>query len=204
MPGDRMITKPDLSRTVESRAHQDRCCGDLMRLAQEGDRAAYSRLLGEIVPLLRCAIRQKRSFLQPADIEDILQNILLAVHKSRATYDPERSFLPWLFAIARNQIAESARRYARRAVNEVNVAEIPETYSSDATKNDTEAYGDGEALKAALCTLPVGQQRAIEMLKLKEMTLKEAAAASGMTIAALKVSVHRAMLVLRKALRAEA
>ena len=199
-----MIAKPDFSRIPETRNLQDQCYDELMRLAQEGDRTAYSRLLSEIAPLLRQAVRHKRSILRPQDIEDVVQNILLALHRGRATYDPARPFLPWLFAIARNQIAESARRHARRARYEIAVAEIPETFSSAATKNDTETYGDTEALRAAICTLPTGQQRAIELLKLKEMTLKEAEVASGVTIAALKVSVHRAMLALRKALNAEA
>ncbi|MBI2737110.1 MAG: sigma-70 family RNA polymerase sigma factor [Rhodospirillales bacterium] len=171
-----------------------------MRLAQGGDRAAYKRLLEEITPRLRRMVQRNRAFLQPQDIDDLVQNILLALHSARATYDPCRPFLPWLMAIARNQIADGARRYARRVANEVIVWEVPETFSGNGAKSHDEAYGDREALSIAIGALPRGQRRAIEMLKLKEMTLKEAAAASGMSVPALKVAVHRAMRALRKAL----
>ncbi len=71
---------------------------------------------------------------------------------------------------------------------------------------ETEAdnYGDPQALRRAIADLPEAQRRAIDMLKLKEMTLKQAAAASGMSITALKVATHRAMRALRKALASEA
>lgn len=174
-----------------------------MQQTQAGNRAAYAQLLCEITPLLRQAVRQRRSFLKPEDAEDILQNILLALHKGRAAYDPDRSFLHWLFAIARNQIADSARRYVRRVSQEISVADIPEAHVSSPMKIDSKAFGEDEALKSAIGDLPASQQRAIEMLKLKEMTLNEAAAASGLTKSALKVSVHRAILTLRKALSAE-
>lgn len=185
-------------------AESDRSLADLMRLAQEGNASAYARLLREITPILRAAVRQRRAFLQPHDVDDLVQNVLLALHSVRATYDPFRPFLPWLMAIARNQIADGARRYARRAANETIVEQVPETFSGDGTNSYDEVYGDPEALRAAIGTLPSGQRTAIEMLKLKEMTLKEAAAASGMSVAALKVAVHRAVQALRRTLGAEA
>lgn len=189
---------------MDTRAHEDRCLADLMGSAQKGDSAAYRRLLEEITPLLQRTVRRKRAFLQRQDTDDIVQNILLAVHSARATYDPRRPFLPWLMAIVRNQIADSARRYSRRVANETIVDEIPETFSGDGAKGYDEAYGDQEALNIAISVLPRGQRRAIEMLKLKEMTLKEAAAASGMSVPALKVAVHRAMRALYKALSGRA
>src|SRR5258707_1252779 len=152
---------------------------DLMRLAQDGDANAYGRLLCEITPLLRASVRRSRPFLQPTDIDDLIQAILLAIHAVRATYDPARPFLPWLMAVARNQIAEGGRRYARRAGRE---EPLPETFSDTETNMEDEAYGDPQALRLVVAALPPAQQRAIEMLKLKEMTLKEAAAASGMSI----------------------
>jgi len=185
---------------MNDRAEQDRL-SDLMRLAQDGDAEAYARLLREITPLLRVAIRRTRSFLQPQDVDDLLQMILLAIHAVRATYDPARPFLPWLMAIARNQIAEGGRRHARRSGRE---EPLPETFSDTEANIIDESYGDPEALRRAIAGLPLAQQRAIEMLKLKEMTLKEAAAATGTSIAALKVATHRAMRALRKALLSEA
>jgi RNA polymerase sigma-70 factor (ECF subfamily) len=189
---------------MDTREQEDRCFADLMRLAQKGDGAAYVRLLQEITPLLQQAVRRKRAFLPPQDIDDLVQNILLALHSVRATYDPCRPFLPWLMAIARNQIADGARRYARRGANEAVVEQVPETFSDGGANRYDEAYGDQEALSVAIAALPRGQRRAIEMLKLKEMTLKEAAVASGVSVAALKVAVHRAMRTLRETLSGKA
>lgn len=189
---------------MDTDAQRDRCLADLMRLAQGGNTAAYARLLQEVTPLVRGAVRQRRAFLQLHDVDDLVQNILLALHSVRSTYDPSRPFMPWLMAIARNQIAEGARRHARRAAKETTVEHVPETFSDDRTNIIEEIYGDPEALRAAIGALPPGQRTAVEMLKLKEMTLKEAATASGMSIAALKVAVHRAVRMLRKTLGAEA
>jgi RNA polymerase sigma factor (sigma-70 family) len=185
---------------MDDRAEKDRL-SDLMRRVQDGDAEAYVRLLREITPLLRATIRRTRAFLQPHDVDDLLQMTLLAIHAVRATYDPARPFLPWLMAIARNQIAEGARRYARRAGRE---EPLPETFSDTEANMVEESCGDPEAMRRAIAVLPTAQRRAIEMLKLKEMTLKEAAAATGMSIAALKVATHRAMRALRKVLLSEA
>ena len=175
----------------------------LMRTAQAGDRDAYSALLFALLPLLREAVRHRFPFLQPHDIDDLVQDILLSLHASRATYDPSRAFLPWLGAIARNRMADSARRYARRRAHEVATEQPLETFPADAANSSATGYGDSQALGQAMAALSPGQRQAIELMKLQEMSLKEAAAATGMTIGALKVSVHRAMAALRKALGAK-
>lgn len=175
----------------------------LMSAAQRGDQRAYRRLLQDITPRLRNFVRSRRPFLQPADIEDMVQDILLSLHAVRATYDSSRPFMPWLFTIAHHRLVDGARRYARRAVHEVQVESPPVTFS-DAEPNTTgEAYRGTEALERAVRALPPGQRKAVEMLKLREMSLKEAAASSGTSVAALKVSVHRAIGALRKRLTKE-
>lgn len=175
-----------------------------MRAAQEGDSNAYLLVLREITPLLRRTVHQHRNFLQSSDVEDLVQDILLSLHSVRATYDPARPFLPWLMAIARNRMADGARRHVRRAANEVSVAEYPETFTDEPTNSLGDGYRDPEALRQAIGGLPHGQRQAIEMLKLREMSLKEAASATGMSIVALKVAVHRGMTALRKVLSVEA
>ena len=186
---------------TESR-DQDQRLARLMRSAQDGDAAAYASLLNEIVPLVRQTIRRRFTVLQPQDVEDLVQDVLLSLHAARPTYDPGRPFLPWLTAIMRNRMADGARRYARRAANEVACDPLPETFAADGTKMLTESYHDGQALTQAMAALPPGQRRAIELLKLREMSLKEAAAVSGTSVGALKVAVHRGIAALRKALGA--
>jgi RNA polymerase sigma factor (sigma-70 family) len=191
---------PANGRLVDDSQERDRRFANLMRSAQTGDRQAYAQLLAELIPLLRRVVRRQRSFLKPQDVEDLLQDTLLSLHEVRATYDPDRPFLPWLMAIARNRVADGARRYISRSAHEILIDQPPETFSTDDPNTIGEGYGDPEALRLAMETLPKGQRQAIEMLKLREMSLKEAAIHSGLTVAALKVAVHRGMHALRKML----
>jgi RNA polymerase sigma factor (sigma-70 family) len=173
----------------------------LMRAAQAGDAEAYVQLLHEITPRIRRIVRRRRGRVPGTeDVEDLVQDILLSVHAVRATYDPQRPFMPWLLAITRNRLADSARRYARRSAHEVPVEDSTVTFSQESPNLTTEAYGDAEALSQAVRALPHGQRKAIEMLKLGGLSLKEAAAASGTSIGALKIATHRAMNALRKTL----
>lgn len=181
----------------------DQALATLMQAAQAGDAQAYVRLLEKIMPRLRQVVRSQRRFLNADDIEDLVQDVLLSLHAVRATYDPRRPFSPWLMAITRNRLADGARRHGRRAAHEVQVGQVenvPVTFSDEGANIDDDRYHDPEALRRAIRDLPPGQRTAIEMLKLREMSLKEAAAASGTSIGALKVSVHRAIAALRKAL----
>ncbi|MBA2411002.1 MAG: sigma-70 family RNA polymerase sigma factor [Gammaproteobacteria bacterium] len=174
----------------------------LMKAAQEGDRVSYDCLLRKLVPKVRNAVRVQRSYIRPVDIEDIVQDVLLSVHAVRATYSPERPFAPWLAAIVRNRVADSGRRYVRLKSAEQAAEGFYETFSPDET-NTTNENGseDGEALLHAIASLPAGQRRAVELVKLREMSLKEAAHESGMSVASLKVSVHRAIKALRTRLK---
>ena len=174
---------------------------ELMRRAQAGDAEAYVELLQNITPRLRRVVRRQRFFLAEEEIEDLVQDTLLSLHSVRATYDPARPFMPWLLAIARNRLADGARRYSRTEAKEIGIEDIAVTFSAEDTNTSAEVYGDPDALRQAIRALPAGQRDAIEMLKLREMSLKEASAASGMSIGALKVATHRAMNALRKLLK---
>ena len=172
----------------------------LMQAAQAGDAQAYVRLLKVITPRLRQIVRRQRCFVRAEDIEDLVQDILLSLHAVRASYDPRRPFMPWLMAITRNRLVDRARRYGRRAAHAVHVENVPVTFSDEGANIESGRYRDPEALRQAIEHLAPAQRAAIEMVKLREMSLKEAAATTGTSIAALKVSVHRAMATLRKAL----
>jgi len=173
----------------------------LMRAAQSGDAAAYARLLHDLTPRIRRVIARQRGFVGAEEVEDLLQDVLLSLHAVRATYDSSRPFMPWVLAIVRNRLVDGARRYARSSGREVHLDDV--TFLEPATNLDQEGPRDVEALRRAMGTLPDGQRRAIELLKLQELSLKEAAAVSGSTVGALKVATHRAMVALRKALGAK-
>jgi RNA polymerase sigma factor (sigma-70 family) len=189
---------------VDRSAQNDRRLADLMRLAQDGDKTAYAKLLGAVTPLLRKVVRQRYSFLQPSDIEDIVQEILLSLHVARATYDPARPFLPWVMAIARNRMVDAARRHTRRSAHEVADERLLETFMDDGANISMSTYGDPEALRQAIRALPRGQRQAVELLKLHELSLKDAADVTGMSTSALKVAMHRAVRTLRMVLSNEA
>src|SRR5262245_24504855 len=178
----------------------DRVLATLMRSAQLVDGRAYAQLLTEITPRLRRVIRRQRRFFNPSDVEDLVQDILLSLHAVRATYDPERPFMPWLLSIARNRLVDAARRYWRGTANEVQVEIWPVSFVYDAPNTEGEIYRDPESLKQAIQKLPHRQREAIELLKLREMSLKDAALATGTSVGALKISVHRAVANLRKTL----
>jgi RNA polymerase sigma-70 factor (ECF subfamily) len=191
---------PEAQAMKEPEARGDRFAR-LMRLAQDGDRPSYEELLREIAPLIRQMIRRRESFpLPPQDVEDLVQDVLLSLHTARATYDPSRPFMPWIAAIVRNRVADGARRAVRLRGNEVAVDRLPETFSADET-NRQEAFGDAATLRSAITSLPGGQRQAMELLKLREMSLKEASIVSGMTVGALKVAAHRGIRSLRAKLK---
>jgi len=185
---------------ADPRAEQDRRWSEWMVLAQDGDATAYQSLLVEVVPLVRAIVGKRIN--DPDKIEDVVQEVLVSVHKNRHTYDPALTFRPWIGTIAQRRTVDALRTMYRQGAREMLVDEYPETFLSDETNTlpeDDLVFALGDELKRALDTLPAGQRTAVELLKLREMSLKEASEASGMSVAALKVAMHRAL----KSLRAE-
>lgn len=164
-----------------------------MARAQAGDRDAYRALLDDIGPQVLAFVRRRRR--DPAAAADLYQEILLAVHRARQTFDPTRPFDPWLFGIARHVAADQTRRLARRGRWEVVVDDVP----------DTAVTAEGlppAAIAEALRALPPTQREAVELLRLEGLTLEDAAARTGATPGALKVRLHRAYRLLRRLLDA--
>lgn len=171
----------------------------LMARSQAGDRAAYEALLRDLLPYLRAMARQRLR--DPGDVEDAVQDILVTLHSIRHTYDPQRPFRPWIATIARRRIVDHLRVRMRRAGRESVIDDVPETFLAMPAKEMRDA-GAERRLREALATLPPGQRQAVELLKLKDMSLKDASAATGLTVGALKVAMHRALRSLRRALGA--
>jgi RNA polymerase sigma factor (sigma-70 family) len=175
----------------------------LMARAQDGDRNAYRVLLEDVAPYLRALA--SRCFDNPSDVEDAVQDVLLAIHVMRNTYDPARPFGPWLVAIANRRIIDRLRRKARDKSREIALAAEQETFQAHAANFQQAAprATTNAALREAIGRLPSEQRQAVELLKLKEMSLKDAAALTGRSVAALKVATHRAIKNLRAVLRRE-
>jgi len=171
-------------------AAPDKDWSALMAAAQDGDAKAYVALLGAITPYLRGVAR--RAGLGPEEIEDGVQDILLTLHSIRQSYDPKRPFAPWLLAVARHRLIDRLRRRGRIRLRETALTEAHETFVTDESNHHEEA-SDVRRLHEAIAVLPAGQRQAVELLRLKELSLKEASAVSGQSPSALKVALHRAL-----------
>ena len=198
---DGVFRRPDsraaLSATTASDQHEaDRRRAAWMAAAQAGDRRAYERVLADSLPLIRAAARRQGV---PIDnIDDVVQETLLTVHRVRHTYDPSRSYDAWLTAIASRRAIDALRSHGRRDRRELHDEQVldMQTDHADATL-DTEREQEARRLRAAIATLPPGQREAVEQLALRERSLAEAAAHTGRNAGALKVNLHRALKALR-------
>ena len=165
-----------------------------MASAQAGDKAAYRRLLRECTPLIRRVVRRG---MQPDRVDDVVQDVLLTIHRARQTYDPARSFSAWVVTIAQRRAIDLLRQRGRHDRREVYAPIEYEGYSGDQVDHDTTAEQQGKLLEAALSSLPPGQRQAIEALALRQLSLDEAADQTGKSKGALKVNMHRALKSLR-------
>jgi RNA polymerase sigma factor (sigma-70 family) len=199
-PGSETGSQEPFTSAREAEPPASRADGKLdwsnaMVRAQTGDQEAYRRLLRDITPYLRAlAARHIRN---ADDIEDAVQDVLLTVHSVRSTYDPSRPFGPWLVAIANRRIVDALRRRGRVWAHESSAENELETFAGDRANLQEEAM-NARLVREAIEQLPLGQRDAMRMLKLEEMSLLEAAAASGTSVAALKVATYRAMKRLRE------
>ena len=160
-----------------------------MIAAQGGDRDAYQHLLVDLLPFVRQMVLARTG--DGAAADDVTQEVLLSIHSARHTYRPERPLVPWVRAIARNATVDWARRRARR--REVGLDAAPE--ASGDSSPDREILSRG--LERALRSLPDAQRQAVVLLKVEGLSVKEAAARSGISEGALKLRAHRGYRALR-------
>lgn len=172
----------------------------LMAESLDGDQRAYDRLLREIVPVIARFVQSRWPSVQKADVDDIVQETLRSLHAVRHTYGVGRPFLPWMLAIAQHRLLDHRRVLRRRQTREDAIETVGETFLAVTTNTRYEPPVAHDALGKAIAGLPPRQRLAIQLLGLKELSLKEAAAQSGLSVATLKVASHRGIKALRKAL----
>lgn len=164
----------------------------LMSAAQAGDRAAYRRLLREILPMVRALVR-KRIF-DPVLVEDVIQDTLLTMHRVRHTFDPTYPFLPWLMALANARTIDALRARGRLVRREVSDPTAFEGYADPRSDHHLSAASD---VRHWLGLLPRRQRQAVELVKLRDMSVGDAAKEANLSVATLKSLLHRAMANLR-------
>jgi RNA polymerase sigma-70 factor (ECF subfamily) len=168
--------------------------GELLAAGQSGDAGAYRLFLKSIIPFVRTLAR-RRSWSEDA-VDDVVQDVLLTVHRVRHTYRPGQPVKPWLTAIVARRSIDALRRRSRIGAREVNDRSAYETFS-DPAANKEEAGDPARLLAGMTAALSPGQKEALELVKLREMSLADASAASGQSVASLKVNIHRAIKKLR-------
>ena len=164
--------------------------------AQSGDEVAYRQCLGMLAARLRGYLKRRLSGL-PDEVEDLVQETLLALHLQRGTYDPSVPVSAWTMAIARHKLVDLWRRRGRRDdlhddVDEQMLAAAPD---------DGGARRD---LAVLLTALPDAQRQAIVLTKLEGLSIAEAASRTGASEAAIKVQVHRGLKRLAALVRRDA
>jgi RNA polymerase sigma factor (sigma-70 family) len=163
-----------------------------------GDGAAYHAFLKDLASHLRAFLRRRLSSL-PDEVEDLVQESLLAVHNQRHTYDPGQPLTAWVRAIAKYKLVDLLRR---RRLRELQSDSIDE-------ESDVLAHDDSDAAAARLDVLkllhhlPARQRLPIIYTKLEGMSVVEAARVSGMSESAIKVGVHRGLKALAALIRAQ-
>jgi RNA polymerase sigma-70 factor (ECF subfamily) len=157
----------------------------LMTRSLAGDAAAHRALLQTLATYLRAYFHGRLH--GDADVEDLVQETLLAVHLKRETFDVNERVTAWVFAIARHKLIDWYRRRGSRLVT-------PLEEAADACVTD--AYNDATVQKdltRLLGELPEKQAMAIRYMKLEGLSAVETAARTGQSVAAVKVDVHRGL-----------
>lgn len=169
----------------------------LMAAAQAGDKTAYEMLLRDSVPLIRAIAR--RQGVGGDQVDDVVQEVLLTIHRARQTYDPTRSFTAWLRVIAERRAVDLLRQTGRRGSRELHSPIAFENYPDEAADPAAglQHADDSGRVSQALASLPPRQREAVQYLVLNEQSLAEASAMTRRSKVSLKVNLHRALKALR-------
>lgn len=158
----------------------------LMRAANAGDGRAYARLLHSLTPVLRGIIRNRARDMPPDHHEDILQEVLMAIHAKRHTWNPSEPLSPWLYAVTRYKIIDAFRRRGRSEF--LPIEDFADELAAD--EPIITATRDSAALLARLDPRAAGIVRAIHLQGESHATVS---ARHGMSEGALRVALHRAL-----------
>jgi RNA polymerase sigma-70 factor (ECF subfamily) len=164
-----------------------------MRAAMSGDAGAYRRFLVSVTPHLRAMARHRcRAADAEGDAEDIVQEVLLAIHLKRGTWDQSRPIGPWIAAIARNKLIDVLRRRGRHAA--VPIEDVIDTLSAE-DGNGADSAPSGE-IDALLARLKVRQREIVKSISINGSSVRETADRLHMTEGAVRVTLHRALKTL--------
>ncbi|MDR9835050.1 MAG: sigma-70 family RNA polymerase sigma factor [Herbaspirillum sp.] len=168
----------------------------LLLAGLDGDAVAYRQFLAELSGRLRAFLRKRLVHLQD-DVEDVVQETLLAIHNARHTYRPDQPLTAWVHAIARYKLMDFLRARSRReAFNDP----LDEEHDLLTTCDDEPAQARRD-VGALLEELPDKQRLPIVHVKLEGLSVAETAQLTGMSESAVKVGIHRGLKALALKIR---
>src|SRR5581483_6492246 len=193
MRSGRRMSIAEPQKTVSDDMHRSAW----MAAAQAGDAAAYERLLRDCIPLIKAVAR--RQGVMGDRVDDVVQDVLLTIHRARQTYDPGRSFTAWISVIAERRAIDLLRRSGRHRAREVYAPIAAENYPDQSSNpaRGLDHADDAGRIGEALATLPLRQREAVQHLVLEERSLADAAVLTRRSKGSLKVNLHRALKALR-------
>lgn len=166
---------------------------EAMRAERIGDGGAYETFLRDFAASVRRIVEMhlRRMRFSLAEAEDVVQEVLIAVHSRRHQWDMQRPLLPWLNAITRYKIIDASRRLGRdaRAHIDLTEEEWAGMFSSEAYDPERNS-ADVEKLISAL---PSGEQAAVRAIGLDGASTEEAAKRLGSSPGAVRVAFHRSL-----------
>lgn len=157
-----------------------------------GDDTAYQQFLTELSGFLRSFLRRRLTRF-PDEVEDLVQETLLALHNQRHTYDPSQPVTAWVYAIARYKMVDMLRRHAKRGALHDTLDDVAEDEAALFTAPEHEGGDARRDLAGLLAQLPDGQRLSIQYLKLDGYSVTETAQRTGLSESAVKVAVHRGL-----------
>jgi RNA polymerase sigma-70 factor, ECF subfamily len=164
----------------------------LMRAAIDGDEAAYRRLLEALSYGLRAAVR--RGFAQAGaplgDVEDVVQETLLALHLKRNTWDPSQPLGPWVRAIARHKLIDALRRRGRRI--QVPIESVMETLAAEESNSSVDRQDAARLVNG----LRGRQKEVVRSISLEGQSIRDVAQRLQMKEVAVRVALHRGLKAL--------
>lgn len=175
---------------------QEARLSELIRKSQDGDNDAYLALLKELSVVIRSYVGRRIG--DTSAVEEVVQEVLIAIHSVRHTYHPEKPFFPWFYAIVRHRYIDYLRKWGR-----IYRTEISDSAFIDQSPAQEPGNSSRQRAEEAIAGLPMRQRQALELLKLEGLSVREAAEQLNTSEGALKVMAHRAYKTLRKAYRKE-
>ena len=168
----------------------------LMQAAQAGNQRAYESVLRAISQKLVIYLGRK---LPPKDRDDVLQDILLSIHKVRHTYDGKRPLMPWVMAVTNYRVQDFWRRHYGHGFDTMQDIEDLKDVLAAEVGTTIDVHED---IKRVLQSLPSRQQELLDLMYRQDKSVQEVAELLGMKVSAVKTMAHRSYKLLRKKLNA--